>query len=138
MISNLAREKFGTPPVTLEVMKDTKSPSPRPKSALISDDISSTIKDGGSILGDQQKFHEKLNGKTKHFDITEIDDMDPVKDVSEDMLNFDVAKEIEMNTILSHHSNLTDKRKSMFTHLLKQAIIYIFVNQLCLCKLRKW
>ena len=120
MISNLAREKFGTPPVTLEVMKDTKSPSrsPRPKSALISDDISSTIKDGVSILGDQPQFHEKLNGKTKHYDNTEIEFMDPVKDVSEDMLNFDVAKEIEMNTILSHHSNMTDKRKSRFTHLL--------------------
>ena len=122
MISNLAREKFGTPPVTLEVMKDkmkdTKSPSPRPKSALISDDISSTIKDGVSILGDQQQFHEKLNGKTKHYDNTDIEFMDPVKDVSEDMLNFDAPKEIEMNTILSHHSNMTDKRKSRFTHLL--------------------
>ena len=112
MISNLAREKFGTPPVTLEVMKhkmkDTKSPSPRPKSALISDDISSTTKDGVSILGDQPQFHEKLNGKTKHHDNTEIEFMDPVKDVSEDMLNFDAPKEIEMNTILSHHSNMTD------------------------------
>ena len=116
MISNLAREKFGTPPVTLEVMKDTKSPSPRPKSALISDDISSTIKDGVSILGDQRQFHEKLNGKTKHYDNTEIEIMDPVKD----MLNFDAPKEIEMNTILSHHSNMTDKRKSRL-HLLKQA-----------------
>ena len=122
MISNLAREKFGTPPVTLEVMKDkmkdAKSPSPRPKSALISDDISSTIKDGVSILGDQQQFHEKLNGETKHYDNTEIEFMDPVKDVSEDMLNFDAPKEIEMNTILSHHSNMTDKRKSRFTHFL--------------------
>ena len=122
MISNLAREKFGTPPVTLEVMKDkmkdTKSPSPRPKSALISDDISSTIKDGVSILGDQQQFHEKLNGKTKHYDNTEIEIMDPVKDVSEDMLKFDIAKEIDMNTIMSHHSNMSDKRKSRFTHLL--------------------
>ena len=120
MISNLAREKFGTPPVTLEVMKDkmkdTKSPSPRPKSALISDDISSTMKDGVSILGDQQQFHEKLNGKTKHYDNTDIEFMDPVKDVSEDILNFDAPKEIEMNTILSHHSNMTDKRKSRFTH----------------------
>ena len=116
MISNLAREKFGTPPVTLEVMKDTKSPSPRPKSALISDDISSTIKDGVSILGDQPQFHNKLNEKTKHYDNnTEIEFMDPVKDGSEDILNFDVAKEIEMNTILSHHSNMTDKRKSRFT-----------------------
>ena len=124
MISNLAREKFGTPPVTLEVMKDkmkdTKSPSPRPKSALISDDISSTMKDGVSILGDQQQFHEKLNGKTKHYDNTDIEFMDPVKDVSEDMLNFDAPKEIEMNTILSHHSNMTDKRKSRL-HLLTQA-----------------
>ena len=127
MISNLAREKFGTPPVTLEVMKDTKSPSPRPKSALISDDISSTIKDGVSILGDQRQFHEKLNGKTKHYDNTEIEIMDPVKDVSEDMLNFDAPKEIEMNTILSHHSNMTDKRKSRL-HLLKQA------NYLHFCK----
>ena len=124
MISNLAREKFGTPPVTLEVMKDkmkdTKSPSPRPKSALISDDISSTMKDGVSILGDQQQFHEKLNGKTKHYDNTDIEFMDPVKDVSENMLNFDAPKEIEMNTILSHHSNMTDKRKSRL-HLLTQA-----------------
>ena len=122
MISNLAREKFGTPPVTLEVMKDkmkdAKSPSPRPKSALISDDISSTIKDGVSILGDQRQFHEKLNGKTKHYANTDIEFMDPVKDVSEDMLKFDIAKEIEMNTIMSHHSNMTDKRKSRFTHLL--------------------
>ena len=125
MISNLAREKFGTPPVTLEVMKDkmkdAKSPSPRPKSALISDDISSTIKDGVSILGDQQQFHEKLNGETKHYDNTEIEFMDPVKDVSEDMLNFDAPKEIEMDTILSHHSNMTDKKKSRVTHSFKPA-----------------
>ena len=118
MISNLAREKFGTPPVTLEVIRSKKSPSPRPKSALISDDISSTIKDGVSTLGDHPQFHEKLNGKTKHYDNTEIVFMDPVKDVSEDMFNFDATKEIEMKTILSHHSQMTDKRKSMFTHLL--------------------
>lgn len=113
IISNLAREKFGTPPVTVKVMKDAKSPSPRPKSAQISDDISSTIKDGVSIHGDQPQFHKKLNGKTKHYDNTEIEFMDPVKDVSEDMLNSDVAKEIEMNTILSHHSSMTEERKSM-------------------------
>ena len=61
MINNLAREKFGTPPGTINEPKNKSLPKSREKEVISEhDNINSTIKDGVSTLAEKPRSPENI------------------------------------------------------------------------------
>ena len=112
MINNLAREKFGTPPGTIHEPKNKSLPKSREKEIISEHDhINSTIKDDVSTLAEKPRSSEKIMNLNE-TNAMNIETIEPVKDFDEDMLDISPSKEIDMNTIISHQTNLTEKPRS--------------------------